>query len=397
MKSELCSTAICNNKTIRLKLDDNGLCLVNEQDLNKFVNIPKGTFGDNWPSRNMVNHYLQKHVEKESVYYNIMTSIDLKMGEMMGEIFKWYLNNGRFATLRVVDGRDPFILVNSLAAFLGVETFALLEDVEQTNVKKYKYGVLQFVYFYDVSYLLLKRGYEIPEEIQELTDMGKRWYQVFLKNYYETKATPIIVNEANVCYVERNGVIYWRLLDLLDEKEKENKFMPTLTAPCVIDHEGLAFVRMKDLKKILRTDEYRQFVDSMQRVIDTTDDEEEADFYRNIMIIETEFANNEEKEEPSVVVSGEDTQEAPMPIPMPSPKLKYEAPDMVHNPPHYTSGGIEVIDILKAKLTPEEFKGFCKGNALKYLFRGELKGKELEDYEKAQWYLTRLIEVTKGE
>lgn len=396
MKPELCSTAICNNKTIRLKTDEQGLCLVNAEDLNKFVNVPKGTFGDEWPTRNMVNYYLQKHIEKEAVYYNIMTSIDLKMGEMMTEIFKWYLTNGRFATFRMVEGRDPFILVNSLAAFLGVETSVLLKDVEQTNVKKYKYGVLQFVYFYDVPYLLFKRSYRMPKEIQELIDMGKRWYRPLIKNCYETKATPIIVNEANVCYIERSGVIYWRLLDLFDEREEENKFKPTITVPCVINHEGLVFVRMKDLKKVLRTDEYRQFVDSMQRVIDTTDDEEEADFYRGIMIIELENANNEAKEEASLAVNGDYCNKAPMPVPMPTPELQREVPDMVHNPPHYTSGGMEVIDILKAKLTPEEFKGFCKGNALKYLFRGELKGKEVEDYEKAQWYLTRLIEVTRG-
>lgn len=397
MKPELCSTAICNNKTIRMKIDEQGLCLVNAGDLNKFVDVPKGTFDDEWPTRNMVNYYLQKHIEKEAVYYNIMTSIDLKMGEMMAEVFKWYLTNGRFVMFRMVNGRDPFILANSLAAFLGVETSVLLKDVEQTNVKKYKYGVLRFVYFYDIPCLLFKWGYKIPEEIQELTDMGRRWYQSLIKNYYETRATPIIVNEANVCYIERSGIVYWRLLDLLDENEKENKFRPTITVPCVINHEGLVFVRMKDLKMVLRTDEYRQFVDSMQRVIDTTDDEEEADFYRGIMIIELENANNELKEEASLAFNGEYRNEAPMPVPVPPSELQREAPDMVHNPPHYTSGGIEVIDILKAKLTPEEFKGFCKGNALKYLFRSELKGKEVEDYEKAQWYLTRLIEVTKGE
>ena len=31
----------------------------------------------------------------------------------------------------------------------------------------------------------------------------------------------------------------------------------------------------------------------------------------------------------------------------------------VTRPSHYTSGGLEVKTILKKKLTPEEFKGFC--------------------------------------
>lgn len=71
---------------------------------------------------------------------------------------------------------------------------------------------------------------------------------------------------------------------------------------------------------------------------------------------------------------------------------KNEEFNNVNHPEHYLTGGMEVIDILKAKLTPEEFKGFCKGNSLKYLFRAEHKGKEKEDYEKAKWYLERLIE-----
>jgi len=64
--------------------------------------------------------------------------------------------------------------------------------------------------------------------------------------------------------------------------------------------------------------------------------------------------------------------------------------DMVNQPSHYTNGGIENIDYIKAKLTPEEFRGFCKGNALKYLGRANEKGEEQEDREKAEWYLLHL-------
>lgn len=39
--------------------------------------------------------------------------------------------------------------------------------------------------------------------------------------------------------------------------------------------------------------------------------------------------------------------------------------DPVNSPDHYTFGGIETIDYLKAKLSPEEFAGFCRGNVLK--------------------------------
>lgn len=59
------------------------------------------------------------------------------------------------------------------------------------------------------------------------------------------------------------------------------------------------------------------------------------------------------------------------------------------NPDHYKQGGIECIDYLRAKLTPEEFRGFLKGNAIKYLSRAEQKG-GAEDYAKASWYTAML-------
>jgi hypothetical protein len=65
--------------------------------------------------------------------------------------------------------------------------------------------------------------------------------------------------------------------------------------------------------------------------------------------------------------------------------------EQVNHPDHYTSGGIEVIDYLRAKLTPEQFAGFCLGNALKYLSRAGRKGDATTDLEKAAWYLDALI------
>ena len=53
------------------------------------------------------------------------------------------------------------------------------------------------------------------------------------------------------------------------------------------------------------------------------------------------------------------------------------ATEQVDHPAHYTSGGIETIAYLRAKLTPEQFAGFCLGNALKYLSRAGLKGDAL--------------------
>lgn len=59
---------------------------------------------------------------------------------------------------------------------------------------------------------------------------------------------------------------------------------------------------------------------------------------------------------------------------------------------HYVFGGIETIEYLKAKLTPEEYRGFLKGNVLKYVSR-EAEKNGLEDLKKAKWYLDKLIEV----
>lgn len=63
--------------------------------------------------------------------------------------------------------------------------------------------------------------------------------------------------------------------------------------------------------------------------------------------------------------------------------------DTVNNPTHYTQGSIECIDAIKAALTLEEFRGFLKGNVLKYTWRERLKN-GAEDTRKAAWYLDRL-------
>lgn len=65
--------------------------------------------------------------------------------------------------------------------------------------------------------------------------------------------------------------------------------------------------------------------------------------------------------------------------------------DAVNHPQHYCHGGIETIDILKAKMPRPWFLGFLKGNVLKYITRSEFKGSEIEDFKKAAWYLDRLI------
>lgn len=60
--------------------------------------------------------------------------------------------------------------------------------------------------------------------------------------------------------------------------------------------------------------------------------------------------------------------------------------DPVNHPTHYTShpSGVEVIQIT-------EHMNFNLGNAIKYIMRAELKGKQIEDLKKAAWYVNREV------
>lgn len=69
--------------------------------------------------------------------------------------------------------------------------------------------------------------------------------------------------------------------------------------------------------------------------------------------------------------------------------------DPVNHPSHYTQHSMECIDVLRVVLTPEEFRGFCLGNALKYRWRRGDKGNAEQDMAKAQWYLDRLTQNPK--
>lgn len=67
--------------------------------------------------------------------------------------------------------------------------------------------------------------------------------------------------------------------------------------------------------------------------------------------------------------------------------------DMVNNPPHYQlNNGMEVIDIIEAALTEEEFRGYLKGNDLKYIYREPHKGNSEQDVAKSIWYAERYKE-----
>ena len=64
--------------------------------------------------------------------------------------------------------------------------------------------------------------------------------------------------------------------------------------------------------------------------------------------------------------------------------------DNVDRPIHYAAGSIECIDAIEAQLSAEEFRGYLKGNIIKYLWREKHKG-GVESLKKAKWYLNKLL------
>lgn len=78
-------------------------------------------------------------------------------------------------------------------------------------------------------------------------------------------------------------------------------------------------------------------------------------------------------------------------------KMKDILDPNVNHPTHYNKAGIEAIEGIKGSMDINEYRGFLKGNVLKYLWRYEYKLKPLEDLKKAKWYLDKLIESVEGE
>lgn len=66
--------------------------------------------------------------------------------------------------------------------------------------------------------------------------------------------------------------------------------------------------------------------------------------------------------------------------------------DVVNHPEHYTTGRIECIDAIESALTPEEFRGYLKGNIIKYTWRERQKG-GVESMQKAMWYIRKFVDV----
>ena len=67
--------------------------------------------------------------------------------------------------------------------------------------------------------------------------------------------------------------------------------------------------------------------------------------------------------------------------------------DNVNKPFHYRQSSVECIDAILSA-THEMREGYLQGNVMKYVWRYDYKG-GLEDLQKAEWYLKKLIEVYK--
>ena len=66
--------------------------------------------------------------------------------------------------------------------------------------------------------------------------------------------------------------------------------------------------------------------------------------------------------------------------------------DNVNRPNHYNQGDIECLDAIQSALSDEEFRGYLKGNIIKYVWRESHKG-QLEDMKKAQFYINKIVSL----
>ena len=70
--------------------------------------------------------------------------------------------------------------------------------------------------------------------------------------------------------------------------------------------------------------------------------------------------------------------------------------DPVNKPLHYAlEGGLECIDYMRQVLGLDGFIEYCHGNVIKYQHRYKYKNKPLQDMEKAQYYLNKMIDALK--
>lgn len=68
--------------------------------------------------------------------------------------------------------------------------------------------------------------------------------------------------------------------------------------------------------------------------------------------------------------------------------------NQVEHPSHYTQGGIECWDAMRSCMSEDEFRGYLRGCAIKYLWRCNDKGNYAQDLQKARAYIDELLQET---
>jgi hypothetical protein len=71
--------------------------------------------------------------------------------------------------------------------------------------------------------------------------------------------------------------------------------------------------------------------------------------------------------------------------------IKNKKHDPVSAPAHYNNGTVECIEYIKQQLG-SEFPSYLEGSAIKYIHRHRMKNANIQDLEKAKWYINKLIE-----
>ena len=78
-------------------------------------------------------------------------------------------------------------------------------------------------------------------------------------------------------------------------------------------------------------------------------------------------------------------------------KRKSKEDEEIYRPKHYNCGTIECIEAIEESMSSHAFKGYLKGNCMKYLWRYDYKGKPVQDLGKCKWYLNKLISIVEEE
>ena len=81
----------------------------------------------------------------------------------------------------------------------------------------------------------------------------------------------------------------------------------------------------------------------------------------------------------------------------PIPNTEPDTQDIQIGGDHYRTKAVQPWDAMEAWLTKEQFAGFLRGNAIKYLARAGSKGDAVVDYQKARHYLDKLIGVLEND